>query len=248
MLERRPDLVAAERRVAAAFNRVGEARTAQIAQHRLTGNVGYIDSDIVELKPDYENPSAGVGAKFVAPIYTGGGLEAQVEIRTSEQKEAVAQYARTALRAIGNVENALAAAQAVAERETLLAAGHRSTIGARSTSRRPPPRGRAGSTQRPAAAAQSLRGRAVDCCECGASNSVSGLHCIWRLGDGSRHFPLPEAGHCWGLLAWGGSPPGAPPAGGNFLCWHKKVTKRSAFESTSDLTEDPNREQLSTVL
>jgi multidrug efflux system outer membrane protein len=120
MLERRPDLIAAERRVAAAFNRAGEARTAQLPRVSLTGNIGYISSDILELKQDYENPTAGVGAKLQAPIYTGGGLEAQVEIRTAEQKEAVAQYARTALRAIGDVENALAAAQALAERETLL--------------------------------------------------------------------------------------------------------------------------------
>jgi len=120
MLERRPDLIAAERRVAAAFNRVGEARMARLPQINLTGNIGYISSDILELKEDYENPSAGVGGKLRAPIYTGGALDTQVEIRTAEQKEAVAQYARTALRAIGDVENALAAAQALAERETLL--------------------------------------------------------------------------------------------------------------------------------
>ena len=120
MLERRPDLIAAERRVAAAFNRAGEAKMARLPRVNLTGNIGYISSDILELKQDYDNPSAGVGAKLQAPLYTGGALDAQVEIRTSEQKEAVAQYARTALRAIGDVENALAAAQALAERETLL--------------------------------------------------------------------------------------------------------------------------------
>ena len=120
MLERRPDLIAAERRVAAAFNRAGEAKMARLPRLSLTGNVGYISSDILELKQDYDNPSSGVGAKLQAPIYTGGALDAQVEIRTTEQKEAVAQYARTALRAIGDVENALAAAQALAERETLL--------------------------------------------------------------------------------------------------------------------------------
>jgi len=120
MLERRPDLIAAERRVAAAFNRAGEAKMARLPRINLTGNVGYISSDILELKQDYDNPSAGVGAKLQAPLYTGGALQTQVEIRTAEQKEAVAQYARTALRAIGDVESALAAAQALAERETLL--------------------------------------------------------------------------------------------------------------------------------
>jgi NodT family efflux transporter outer membrane factor (OMF) lipoprotein len=122
MLERRPDMVAAERRVAAAFNRVGQAKAAQLPSIRLTGNVGYIGSDIVQLKQDYTNPSAGVGAKIVAPLYTGGGLEAQVELMSAQQREAVAQYAKLALRAIGDVEESLAASRMLAEREVLLKA------------------------------------------------------------------------------------------------------------------------------
>jgi len=81
MLERRPDLIAAERRVAAAFNRIGQAKAAELPSIRLTGNVGYLDSDILQLKQDYSNPSAGVGAKLVAPLYTGGGLQAQDQVR-----------------------------------------------------------------------------------------------------------------------------------------------------------------------
>lgn len=122
MLERRPDLIAAERRVAAAFNRVGQAKAAQLPAIRLTGNVGYINSDIVQLKQDYNNPSAGLGAKLVAPIYTGGGLDAQVELTTAQQREAVAQYAKLALRAIGDVEESLAIARTLGEREALLKA------------------------------------------------------------------------------------------------------------------------------
>jgi len=122
MLERRPDLVAAERRVAVAFNRVGQAKAAELPAIRLTGNVGYIASDILQLKQDYNNPSAGVGAKIVAPIYTGGGLQAQVELMSAQQREAVAQYAKLALRAIGDVEESLAVGRVLVERETLLAA------------------------------------------------------------------------------------------------------------------------------
>ncbi|HEU5295910.1 MAG TPA: efflux transporter outer membrane subunit [Burkholderiaceae bacterium] len=122
MLERRPDMIAAERRVAAAFNRVGSAKAAELPAIRLTGNVGYISSDIVELKQDYNNPSVGLGAKLVAPIYTGGGLDAQVELMNAQQREAVAQYAKLALRAIGDVEESLAMARTLAEREVLLKA------------------------------------------------------------------------------------------------------------------------------
>jgi outer membrane protein TolC len=121
MLERRPDMIAAERRVAAAFNRVGEAKAARLPRLILNANVAVIDSSIVSLKSDFENPTAGVGAKLIAPIYQGGRLNAQVQIRTLEQKAAVADYARIALRALGDVESALAAGRSLAEREATLA-------------------------------------------------------------------------------------------------------------------------------
>ncbi len=120
MLERRPDMIAAERRVAAAFNRIGEAKAARLPKIVLNANIAVIDSSILQLKEDYENPSAGAGARLIAPIYQGGALKTQVVIRTLQQKEAVAQYARQALRALGDVENTLAANQTLAERNDLL--------------------------------------------------------------------------------------------------------------------------------
>ena len=120
MLERRPDMVAADRRVAAAFNRVGEAKAARLPRIILNANVASISSEILQLQEDFDNPTAGAGAKLIAPIYQGGALKTQVEIRTLEQKEAVAQYANLALRALGDVENALAAGNTLAERDRLL--------------------------------------------------------------------------------------------------------------------------------
>ncbi|MBC7835815.1 MAG: TolC family protein [Phycisphaerales bacterium] len=120
MLERRPDMIAAERRVAAAFNRVGEAKAARLPRLILNANVAAIESDILQLKDDFQNPTGGIGVKLIVPIYQGGALNAQVEIRTLEQKEAIAQYARTALRALGDVESALASGRTLADRETTL--------------------------------------------------------------------------------------------------------------------------------
>jgi outer membrane protein, multidrug efflux system len=119
-LERRPDMIAAERRVAAAFNRVGEAKAARLPRIILNGSIAAIDSDVVDLKPGFENPIGGFGGDLVAPIYTGGALKTQVKIRTLEQKTAVAEYADMALRAIGDVESALATGQNLAERAQLL--------------------------------------------------------------------------------------------------------------------------------
>jgi NodT family efflux transporter outer membrane factor (OMF) lipoprotein len=120
MLERRPDMVAAERRVAAAFDRVGEAKAARLPQLALTAGLGVISSDVLEFKDGYKNPAFGIGAGLLAPIYQGGQLKAQVAVRTAEQAEALAQYASQALTAIGDVENALGTSRLLAERIELL--------------------------------------------------------------------------------------------------------------------------------
>ena len=120
MLERRPDLVAAERRVAAAFNRVGEAQAAKLPVLTLTASGSYIDSEVLVLKSDYDTPSAGGALRLLAPLYTGGQLTAQVELRTAQQREAVAAYTGAALAAIGDVENALNATRTLEQRRAVL--------------------------------------------------------------------------------------------------------------------------------
>jgi len=120
LLERRPDVIAAERRVAAAFSRVGEARAAQLPRIGLTVGLSALSSDVVTL-PNRNDPVFGGGANLFAPLYQGGALRAQVEIRDAEQKQAMAEYARIARRAFGEVENALGAELALRDREALLA-------------------------------------------------------------------------------------------------------------------------------
>jgi outer membrane protein, multidrug efflux system len=119
LLERRPDVIAAERRVAAAFNRVGEAKAARLPTISLTTGLSAISSDLIVLK-DHDNPVWSLGANLVAPIYKGGALKTQVEIRTAEQKQAVAAYASVGLRAFGEVESALSAELAAHDREQIL--------------------------------------------------------------------------------------------------------------------------------
>jgi len=124
LLERRPDVVAAKRRVAAAFNRVGEAQAARLPRISLTAGISAISSDVVVLQ-DRDNPAWGLGANLLAPIYQGGALRAQVDIRTTEQKQAVAAYASVGQRAFGEVENALSAEFALNDREAILQANVR---------------------------------------------------------------------------------------------------------------------------
>ena len=119
LLERRPDVVAAERRVAAAFYRVEESRAARLPRISLSASGTSVSSELFVLK-NHDNPVWGVGASLLMPIFTGGALESQVEIRTAEQKVAVADYGRIGARAFGEVENALSSGFALDARDALL--------------------------------------------------------------------------------------------------------------------------------
>ena len=119
LLERRPDVIAAERRIAAAFNRIHEAKAARLPAIALTTGISSISSDLFVLK-ERSNPVWNLGASLLMPVFRGGALKTQVEIRTAEQKQAVASYAAVGLRAFGEVENALSAEFAARDREQIL--------------------------------------------------------------------------------------------------------------------------------
>ena len=122
LLERRPDVIAAERRFAAAFARVGEARAARLPRISLTAALSSISSSTFVLQQS-SDPSFGVGATLFFPLFNGGQLAAQVELRTAEQKQAAAAYAQTALKAFNEVESALASEVSLAAREEVLRQG-----------------------------------------------------------------------------------------------------------------------------
>jgi outer membrane protein, multidrug efflux system len=119
LLERRPDVVAAERRVAAAFNLTQEAQAARLPKISLTATFGAVSSDLIVLQ-NKDNPTLGLGGNFLWPLFTAGALKAQVDIRTAEQQEAVANYATIGLRAFDEVEGALASETALRERQVIL--------------------------------------------------------------------------------------------------------------------------------
>ncbi len=119
LLERRPDVVAAERRVAAAFYRTEEAKAARLPRISLTAAVTSVSSDLFVLK-EQDNPVWSAGASLLAPLFLGGQLQSQMDLRTAEQRQAVAEYGRVGARAFGEVENALSAEATLAERERIL--------------------------------------------------------------------------------------------------------------------------------
>jgi len=120
LLERRPDVIAAERRVAAAFHGVEEAKAARLPKFALTAGVTSISSELFVLK-SHDNPVVSLGANLAAPIFNGYALAAQVDIRNAEQQLAIAEYGRVGLRAFGEVETALSSGFTADEREGILA-------------------------------------------------------------------------------------------------------------------------------
>lgn len=111
LLERRPDLVAAEQRVAAAFYQQREAELLHLPRFSFSAGAG-----ATNLGDAIANLTAGL----FAPLYTGGAIEAQVEAASADQKKAIAAYAQKALQAFKEVETALAGEQLLLDRETLL--------------------------------------------------------------------------------------------------------------------------------
>ena len=119
VLERRPDLIASERRFAAAFHRVNEARTARLPRFVLsaTSGLGTADLDGVGALDALVWSFAG---GVTQPIFFGGELKAAQDLRTAEQKAAAAAYVGHALRAFQEVEDALAGDYYLRKREGAL--------------------------------------------------------------------------------------------------------------------------------
>lgn len=106
LLERRPDLIAAERRIAASFNRIDVAKAAKLPSLSLNGSIGGASDSLSEIL-DPSNLVWQAAANLLAPLFLGGRLDAQVDLRTAQQEAAVASYAQAALNAFSEVESAL---------------------------------------------------------------------------------------------------------------------------------------------
>jgi multidrug efflux system outer membrane protein len=106
LLERRPDLIAAERHFASAFHRVHEAKAARLPRLAVSAVGGAASADLDGVGVlDAVNWSLAAGV--VQPIFFGGELKAAQDLRTAEQRAAAADYTATALRAFEDVEDAL---------------------------------------------------------------------------------------------------------------------------------------------
>ncbi|MCW8998969.1 MAG: efflux transporter outer membrane subunit, partial [Kangiellaceae bacterium] len=119
VLERRPDLIASERRVAAAFNVEDQAKAATLPQLSLTASISGASNALSNIT-DTENVAWQLANNLLAPLFDGGMREAQLEVSTVERKQAIAAYVQSALNAFNEVETNLELATSLNKRNQLL--------------------------------------------------------------------------------------------------------------------------------
>ncbi|WP_411844867.1 efflux transporter outer membrane subunit [Roseibacillus persicicus] len=108
LLKRRPDVLEAERRFAAAIQDTKVADLARFPSFSLTSSTGRSSSKLGDLL-DSDFGVWSLGGNLTAPILSGGSLKAEFENAGSRERGALADLQRKVLNAFGEVEQALIA-------------------------------------------------------------------------------------------------------------------------------------------
>lgn len=114
LLATRPDIVAAERRVAAANAEIGVAKAAWFPTLTLSGSYGYRNSSMSDLI-SAPHRFWSLGPALALSLFDGGARSAAVASAGAAYDESVATYRQTVLTAFQEVEDNLAAARLVGE-------------------------------------------------------------------------------------------------------------------------------------
>jgi len=114
LLERRPDVAAAERRVAAANEEIGVAEAAYFPILSLAAGGGLQAAALAEL---FTEPTRvwSLGVQLAATIFDGGRRRAQVHLTEAAYDATVANYRQTVLTGFQQVEDALAALRVLSD-------------------------------------------------------------------------------------------------------------------------------------
>jgi NodT family efflux transporter outer membrane factor (OMF) lipoprotein len=116
LLERRPDIRRAEAQLQAANADIGAARAAFFP------NVSLSASKSVDwLAGVGTSNGSSLAASLLAPIFSGGQLEGNLQVSKARKAELAANYQKAVLTAFGEVEDALSSADANGRREASLA-------------------------------------------------------------------------------------------------------------------------------
>ncbi len=119
VLNRRPDVRAAEQELRAANARIGVAEAAFYPNFSLTATGGFESLDVKRFL-DWENRVLALGAGVVAPLIDGGTNQANYQAARGRYDEALAKYRQTLLVALREVEDALVDLKGLARSRTAL--------------------------------------------------------------------------------------------------------------------------------
>jgi outer membrane protein, multidrug efflux system len=114
LLERRPDVAAAERSLASANARIGVAKAAFFPSISLTGSAGFASGDIDRLF-NADSRVWSIGPSVYLPIFQGGRNRANLQRSRAAFDESVAVFRQRVLVAFREVQDALTATRLVAE-------------------------------------------------------------------------------------------------------------------------------------
>ena len=106
LLRRRPDVRTAERQLAAATAQIGATTADLFPKFSLTGTAGL---QSISASDWFTGRSRfwSVGPTISWPIFDAGRIRANIEVRNAQQEQALAQYEKTILAALGDVETSL---------------------------------------------------------------------------------------------------------------------------------------------
>jgi NodT family efflux transporter outer membrane factor (OMF) lipoprotein len=108
LLERRPDVIAAFKRLRSADSRLESAEKALLPRVTLTGAGGASSAALTEII-DPRAAAWNLAAGLAQPLFTGGRLQGEIRFNEAKVREAFNQYQSVALNAFREVEQALAA-------------------------------------------------------------------------------------------------------------------------------------------
>lgn len=114
LLERRPDIRAAEQSLAAQTARIGVAEALRFPSLSLTATAGYASTELSSLT-DSNLQIWNIGANFFAPLFNAGQNKRRVEIEVARTEQLLNQYELAVLQAFREVEDALAAVRTLRE-------------------------------------------------------------------------------------------------------------------------------------
>ena len=116
LLERRPDVAAAERRVAAQNAQIGVAIAAYFPVVHLTGQTGF-DSGDLGLLFNWESRIWSYGPSIQFPIFEGGQIAANVKQQRAAYEENVANYRQQVLVSFQDVDDSLSALRYLSQQQ-----------------------------------------------------------------------------------------------------------------------------------